>query len=169
MTYYAPYMYESHAIDNHPTLFGDTTCNPQALQALNAQADEDYGGKQMPCYSNWNRPSEYDFFSGDYWRENNFFSFGNGSDHNVCDDSMEKGGLDQCDEDCTNYISCQEDVENHPSCDNDSCSNYKTWFGYGGEKDDLNQGAQESIVPYSYSQDEMGFYESIFGNWPCFR
>ncbi|KAJ7972484.1 MORN repeat-containing protein [Quillaja saponaria] len=211
MTYYSScYMYESPAIGNQPTFFGNCynlAGNSEEIQLLNfyqlhpafnpnhaptqnvvyhgfidspqdkevahlasksqnenEPADE---GQQIPCYYNWNRPSEYDFFSGEYWREN-FFSFGNGSHHDAYGNSMGKAQEpDQYEEDCASYFSYQEDTEYQSASDYDSWSSYQNWVGYGGEEDPFNQGAQEPIVPHSYSRDDMGFCEAIFGHWPC--
>ena len=132
------------------------------IQDENAPNEEGIEDCCMAYSDHSNRLDCHDLFSGDYWREA-CNCFANNS-HQKASTMSRQETLDQgeSEEACANYVVYQEESEYQPACDYDFWSSYQTWIGYEEQDDPFDEGSQGHI-----HASELGFYEGIFGYWPC--
>ncbi|KAJ6743298.1 hypothetical protein OIU85_017277 [Salix viminalis] len=162
-----------------PPLLSDSPCQEDSFQDFVSSAysgeeayyaNNPYEDEQLPC-SDWrNFGSKYEscFTFGDCW-DDDLSSYGNSTDTNG--NGIGLRGREECflgEEQRDIYSGIYENKENEFSYyDDNPWSGYESWFDERKEDTFLNYGGNEHRFAYSYSLDEIGICEGLFGYWPC--
>ncbi|KAJ6698316.1 hypothetical protein OIU79_011765 [Salix purpurea] len=162
-----------------PPLLSDSPCQEDSFQDFVSSAysgeeayyaNNPYEDEQLPC-SNWrNFGSKYEscFTFGDCW-DDDLSSYGNSTDTNG--NGIGLRGREECflgEEQRDIYSGIYENKENDFSYyDDNPWSGYESWFDERKGDTFLNYGGNEHRYACSYSLDEIGICEGLFGYWPC--
>ncbi|EEF37185.1 conserved hypothetical protein [Ricinus communis] len=142
-------------------------CSPYQEYAFHDSISSPYENDQLPYNSwrNWDGEYESCFAFSDYL-DDNYFSYESSIGHgNGLQKTENWFGIEQY---IDNFVSHYDNAGSVLSYDDCLQSGYESCFGCLREDDDsCYYTSQKPSNACSYSMDEIGFCEGIFGYWPC--